>query len=212
VSLLWRFGTDLLLHFNSLVTWSGTSLEECFNTWYKHLATLSTLPAYICWFVWQERNTTLFEDQQSSIQRVVHRVTVALQEYKVIPRNIYRKKGHCCHNWSGPTGWFDGAAESSGLNSGAGGIIKLDGQCSYKWLINCGQGTNNRAELLGAWALLTLASRLSIQSIQVQGDSKIIIDWLKEKGRLQVVTLECWKLRIKETNCPLPIYLFYSCL
>jgi ribonuclease HI len=120
-----------------------------------------------------------------------------MQEYKEIPRNINRKKEHFSHNWSGPTDWFDGAAESSGLNSGARGIIKLNGHCSYKWYINCGQGTNNRAELLGVWALLTLASRLSIYSILVQGDSKIIIDWLKEKGRLQVVKLECWKLRIK---------------
>jgi ribonuclease HI len=80
--------------------------------------------------------------------------------------------------------------------SGVGGVIKISEQCCFKWILNCGPGTNTRAELLGAWALLTLASRLSIQAIHVQGDSKIIIDWLRDKGRLQVVSLDCWKDRL----------------
>jgi ribonuclease HI len=39
---------------------------------------------------------------------------------------------------------------------------------------------------------------LSINEIQVLGDSKVVIDWLNEKGRLQASAIECWKLRIKE--------------
>jgi hypothetical protein len=35
----------------------------------------------------------LFEEQHSSIQRVVHWVTVALQDHIEKPRNIYRKRG-----------------------------------------------------------------------------------------------------------------------
>jgi ribonuclease HI len=112
----------------------------------------------------------------------------------------------------GTTGWFDGAATSSGQNSGAGGIIKFNDQCCYKWLLNCGQGTNTREELLGAWALLTLASRLSIPTIHVQGDSKVIIDWLRDKGRLQVVSLDCWKHRLRRINRSFPFYLFCPCL
>jgi ribonuclease HI len=54
-------------------------------------------------------------------------------------------------------------------------------------------GTNTRAELLGAWALLTLVVRLDISELFVQGDSKIVIDWLRGKGHLQVINLECWK-------------------
>jgi hypothetical protein len=36
--------------------------------------------------------------------------------------------------------------------------------------------------------------------LQVLGDSRIIIDWLNNKGKLQVNALECWKDRIKELN------------
>lgn len=92
-----------------------------------------------------------------------------------------------------PTGWFDGAALTLGQNSGAGGIIRFFEHKIYKWYFNCGQGTNTREELLGVWALLTLIVRLDISELSVHGDSKIVIDWLRGKGHLQVFNLECWK-------------------
>ena len=89
--------------------------------------------------------------------------------------------------------WFDGAAVKNGTNSGAGGVIWINENIIYKWYLNCGSGTNNRAELLGAWALLVLVIRLDIKDFFVQGDSKIIIEWLSGKGHLDVFSLECWK-------------------
>jgi ribonuclease HI len=59
-------------------------------------------------------------------------------------------------------------------------------------------GTNNRAELLGVWALLTVATRLHIHDLQVFRDSRIVIDWLNKRGKLQILNLHCWKERIKE--------------
>jgi hypothetical protein len=49
---------------------------------------------------------------------------------------------------------------------------------------------------LGAWALLTLASRLFITDLHVKGYSMIVIDWLRDKGHLQVISLESWKERL----------------
>jgi hypothetical protein len=40
-------------------------------------------------------------------------------------------------------------------------------------------------------------SRLTIQTLHVRGDSKIIIEWLSGKGDLNVVSLDGWKLRIR---------------
>jgi len=96
----------------------------------------------------------------------------------------------------GLTGWFDGATTTFGNCSGAGGILKITDHKIFKWTINCGPGTNTRAELLGAWALLTLASRFAISELLVKGDLNIVIDWLQGKGSLQVLTLECWKGRL----------------
>jgi hypothetical protein len=76
----------------------------------------------------------------------------------------------------GSAWWFDGATVASGNCSGASGILKISDHKIFKWTINCGPGTNTREKLLGAWALLTLASRFAISELLVQGDSKIIID------------------------------------
>jgi hypothetical protein len=41
-----------------------------------------------------------------------------------------------------------------------------------------------------------IASHLSIPRIYVMGDSKVVIDWLLNKGRLHVCLVERWKDRI----------------
>jgi hypothetical protein len=51
---------------------------------------------------------------------------------------------------------------------------------------------------LGVWATLMLASHLSFHRLQVLGDSKVVIDWLSNRGRLQSSTIEGWKSRIKD--------------
>jgi ribonuclease HI len=68
-----------------------------------------------------------------------------------------------------PIGWFDGAAQRRGQISGAGGVIRVNNHTKYRWMLNCGPGTNTRAELLGVWALLTLAIRLHIYDLQCLG-------------------------------------------
>jgi ribonuclease HI len=78
----------------------------------------------------------------------------------------------------------------------AGGIIKISASTVYKWYLNCGTGTNTKAELLGVWATLYIANYLSISKLQVLGDSKVIINWLNNKGNLCVSALEGWKQRI----------------
>ena len=62
--------------------------------------------------------------------------------------------------------------------------------------MNCGVGTNTKEKLLGVWATLTLATHLSIQKLQVLGDSKVVIEWLTKKGRLQACAIEGWKIKI----------------
>jgi hypothetical protein len=133
-----------------------------------------------------------------SVQKVIILSLSALKEYRLYPRkkkvqSISKNPEARCL-----AGWFDGAACATGLNSGAGGVIRINENIIYKWYLNCGPGTNTRAELLGAWALLVLAIRFDILEFFVQGDSRIIIDWLIGKGQLHVIALECWKDRISE--------------
>jgi len=88
---------------------------------------------------------------------------------------------------------FDGAAQSNGLCCGAGGIFKTHLLRITKWFLNCGAGTNTKAELMGLWASLSLASIWSINHLLVLGDSRVIIDWITKKSKLHSVHVECWK-------------------
>jgi len=45
-----------------------------------------------------------------------------------------------------------------------------------------------------------LDTRLHIFDLQVIRDSKIIIDWCKGKGILQVISLDHWKYKIREIS------------
>jgi ribonuclease HI len=63
------------------------------------------------------------------------------------------------------------------------------------------EGTNTRAKLLGVWATLFLAHKLDIDQLQLLGDSKIMVDWLKHKCNLYVTSVLGWmeKIRILTT-------------
>ena len=78
-----------------------------------------------------------------------------------------------------------------------GGVIKSIDKLVYRWHLNCGGGTNSKAELMGIWATLTLANHLVIHRLQAFGDSKVIIEWLNDRGKLDICTIEGWKNRIK---------------
>jgi hypothetical protein len=125
--------------------WYGQTMNECFENWAKQNFDYPTLPAFICWFIWLERNKTIFEVGTPSIQKIVFQAIEAV--------SIYRKKVKEIHSrtitFDCPEdrimGWFDGAAQQNGEQSGAGGWIKINKNTSYKWTLNCGRGTNTRA-------------------------------------------------------------------
>jgi ribonuclease HI len=77
-------------------------------------------------------------------------------------------------------------------------VIHISPNTHCRWTFNCGHGTNTRVELLGAWATLFLASKLNLDTLMLFGDSRIIIDWLKNKCKLQVTTLLGWKDRMRQ--------------
>jgi ribonuclease HI len=88
---------------------------------------------------------------------------------------------------------FDGAALANGHCCGAGGTLKIHPFRVTKWFLNCGEGFNTKAELIGLWASLFLASSWSLNHLLVLGDSRIIIEWINHKSNLQSVHIEGWK-------------------
>jgi ribonuclease HI len=72
----------------------------------------------------------------------------------------------------------------------------LSQQHSYHAYFGGGRGTNTKEELLALWGILWLARSKSINQLQVLGDSKVIINWVEGKFKLQILELEHWKRRI----------------
>jgi hypothetical protein len=178
--------------------WTRASILECFDHWFRRQSNYPTLPALISWYIWLERNLAIFESKAPSMEKVCYQTSTAMTHLSPQESQIYNKRMAHSLPSNRILGWFDGASQRNEEQSGAGGVIKLNDHTIYKFLLNCGGGANTRAELLGSWAILSLAQRLVISDIHIMGDSKIIIDWLNDSGSLQVTSIDCWKDRVKE--------------
>jgi ribonuclease HI len=150
------------------------------------------LAAHTCWQLWAERNSATFENRPPSVSAVLHRILSNFQwqasSIKTFPHKICDITLAVGHTLA----CFDGAASSNGLCCGAGGFFKSHPRKITKWFLCCGEGTNTKAELLGLWATLTLASLWSINQLFVLGDSRIVIDWASQKSSLHSVSIESW--------------------
>jgi len=157
----------------------------------------TSITTYVIWFTWLECNKAIFEDTSPSVHAVIYKTLAHLtfpnSRVKLrIPRTIW------IHQSLNTTlARFDGATAKYGDRSGERGVIKTWDSIVYKWTFYCGKGTNTRVELLGAWVTLMLADYLEIPCIHIMGNSKFVIDCLRDKGRLMVTSIEGWKKRIK---------------
>jgi ribonuclease HI len=178
--------------------WEGDTLSDCFNSWTEDKSVSSILAALTCWYIWIERNKAIFENTSPSVLSVVIKTLRSLKRHPTTQKHIPLRACLITQLVDTTTACFDGATQTGGKQCGAGGVIKTPDLSVYRWFFNCGEGSNTRAELLGVWATLTLATHLSLQKLQVLGDSKVVIEWLTNRGRLQASAIEGWKLRTKE--------------
>ena len=88
-----------------------------------------------------------------------------------------------------PCGFFYGASAKSG---GIGFSLHLNETHSFEFVVGVGQCTNTKAELVGLWALLLTTHMMGIPSLQVFGDSLVIINWAKGKSSLSPPELHYW--------------------
>jgi hypothetical protein len=137
------------------------------------------------------RNYKIFENRTTSPSVVAFKAIGIFKNWEDIYPKTFKKKilVRPCLSYVYLMGWFDGTAQQNGALSGASGLIQLSLNSFYKWTLCCGPGTNTRAELLGAWATVHLASKLHIENLHMIGDSKVIINWLNNQGNLQINTL-----------------------
>jgi hypothetical protein len=176
--------------------WKGNSLAECLTNWTADKTVPSYLAALICWYIWLERNSAIFEEKKPSTLAVVTKTLGSLKRPEVSKNLLPIRSCLIAQHHDMTVSCFDGATHTNGKCCGAGGVIKTSDISVYRWYFNCGEGTNTKAELLGVWATLLLANHLSIHKLQILGDSKVVIDWINKRGELRACAIEGWKQRI----------------
>jgi ribonuclease HI len=67
-----------------------------------------------------------------------------------------------------------------------------------RWFFNCGDGSNTKVELVGAWATFIMEKVLHLHHLHILGDSKVIIEWLQWKCKLHATKIEGWKCRVRD--------------
>lgn len=194
-SLIWHL---LSQQFSIPLVWNGNTITDCLSSWFSDRHAPHSLAAHVCWQTWIERNHVIFEGRTPSCQAVLHRVLSSFTWQLPTDKSLHLKA--CDHSLvaGGTLVCFNGAARSTGLCCGAGGTFKTHSSRITNWYLNCGSGSNNKAELMGLWVSLYLASCCSLSHLLVLGDSRVIIDWINHVGQLQSIHLEGWKQRTLE--------------
>ena len=76
---------------------------------------------------------------------------------------------------------FDGVAKGNPGKVGTGGVFRDDRGTMLKiYAMDCGNATNNEAELHALKKGLEIAIREEYQKLQVEGDAKMIVDIVKQ--------------------------------
>jgi len=89
-----------------------------------------------------------------------------------------------------PKAYFDRAAQNGTSAYGVYIITKKTQQIAFYW--NGEEGTNNKAEVMALYGLLMFSIFLNIESLQIYGDSKIIIDHINAKLSIKNHYMSGW--------------------
>jgi hypothetical protein len=84
--------TGLLAALKINTGWKSGNLQMLFKDWCHKHPSWHMLPSIICWNIWLERNTALFEEGQPSIVGVIYRTLGWLRNSKKKPQPISKTK------------------------------------------------------------------------------------------------------------------------
>ena len=168
------------LHFNTDLIWHGLHATEAFFNWITGDYKLRTLPILVCIFIWLARNSYIFRNIYTTPLQIVnqaHNFWYEDPKLNGLHRSRIIQQPSFMHDKV--IGYFDGASQEGGTRCGVGAILISPILGRYNIMWNCGNGTNTRFEMLALWSLLYYARTLDIDTIQIVGDSKVIVDWAK---------------------------------
>jgi len=97
-----------------------------------------------------------------------------------------------------PYGFFDGASQHHPPHLGVGALLHIFDDLFFKIRYAPQRGLNKKVELSGLWALFVMFELLNLRKVQICGDSKVVVDWVSGKEKLQVGHLQPIMRQIRE--------------
>lgn len=150
----------------------------------------SSIFAFSCWLLWKARNKNVLQNDKQQPPSLRHIIKVASefinvkQNHKLIPSTIVT---HFI-KWYPPIALciklnVDGAFTPTNSHRGAGGVLR---NSIGEWLLGFSCGfhctSSNQAEFLALKQGLNLAISLGITHLEINSDSKVLIQSLVQKN------------------------------
>ena len=89
-----------------------------------------------------------------------------------------------------PWQYFDGVAKGDPVRCGGGIVLHLDERNNVHCKVGLGSGTNNFAKINALRLLLITTLEWGVPSLQLFGDSKIVIDWVVGSTRCNIIQIK----------------------
>lgn len=86
--------------------------------------------------------------------------------------------------------FFDRFSQGNASLCGDGMVFCRSHYDFFLLKLGMGGGLNTQAKLLALWGLLSYGNNIQFNKIQIDGDSKIVVDWFEHKCNLRVMALD----------------------
>jgi hypothetical protein len=172
-------------HLGNNHLWDKGTVSDCFCEYYSRptLKEFWVLPILVVWGVWLARYASIFWNKCHPSFKISQQALVIISSYKVDqvhnhPSLVVEVEIDKSIAW----GFFYGACQEPDKTCGLGLILHYSDSHFVQGKANMGQGTNNLDEFNAFLALFKMSMYKDVLALQVFRDSKLVIDWMKEKS------------------------------
>ena len=151
---------------------------------------------FFLWFIWKWRNHIIFQERKDPFIVVFDNIVSSIDSISAKSSQGYKsnQSDFPTNHLLFPRVFFDGASQNDIF--GCSVHIIMENNLQYQIYWNDGMDSNIKAEAMALASLLSMCHFLNIQSLQIYGDSKVIIEHVTEKNHIKNQCLDGWMNRI----------------
>lgn len=171
--------------------WKGKDLAECMRHWFALFRNGNTLPLFLFDAIWRAQNASIFKDSAPSVYFTSLKTIYQWNSYpsatlrpklrRVLVPVIDDKSSH---------GFFDGASQRDVC--GAGIVLYIHHNHHFNIQVGIGVGDGLKPELLALRCLLWFSLRRGFSTLNIFGDSQVVVNWFNGRHKIKALILEPW--------------------